>query len=330
MARFEDIVGQEAMKEHFRNILASGKNSHAYLFCGEKSSGKEFVARVFAMALQCQQSRLNPCQECHSCRQALSKNHPDIITLHREKPGTISVEEVREQISQDVHIKPYSGPYKIYIVPEAQKMTVQAQNALLKTLEEPPDYVVILLLADSAHTILPTVQSRCVQLLMKPVPEGRLKAHLMENLGVPDYKAAVCAAFARGNVGRAKDLARNEDFEQLRQHAIALAKHGREMDVTEIMAAVGQMEDGRLGMDEYLDMMAAWYRDVLLFKATQDGGGVIFKDELPSISEAAKRSSYGGLEEVLQAIEKAKIRLRANVQAKLAMELLFLEIREKG
>ena len=113
MSRFADIVGQEQIKEHLQNAIRLNKVSHAYIINGEKSSGKEFIARVFAMTLQCEKGGTEPCQECHSCKQALSKNHPDIIFLTHEKPNTISVDDIRTQINGDVAIKPYSGPKKI-------------------------------------------------------------------------------------------------------------------------------------------------------------------------------------------------------------------------
>ena len=136
MATFHDIIGQEQIKEHLQNAISAKKISHAYIINGEKSSGKEFIARVFAMTLQCEKGGTEPCQECHSCKQALSDNQPDIIYVSHEKPNTISVDDIRAQINNDIAIKPYSDPYKIYIM-NGQKMTPQAQNAILKTLGRP-------------------------------------------------------------------------------------------------------------------------------------------------------------------------------------------------
>ena len=128
MAGFKDIVGQEQIKEHFQSVLTTGKISHAYIINGEKSSGKEYIAKIFAMALQCEKGGQEPCQECRSCKQALSANQPDIIKVTHEKPNTISVDDIRGQINNDVGIKPYSSPYKVYIVNEAERMTAQAQS----------------------------------------------------------------------------------------------------------------------------------------------------------------------------------------------------------
>ena len=115
MAGFHDIVGQEQIREHLQNALRTRRISHAYIINGERSFGKEFIAKVFAMALQCEKGGEEPCQECHSCRQALSGNHPDVIRLTHEKPNTIGVEDIRTKINADMGIKPYQGPYKIYI-----------------------------------------------------------------------------------------------------------------------------------------------------------------------------------------------------------------------
>ena len=183
MRRFADIVGQEHLKEHLENAIKMDKVSHAYIINGEKNAGKEFIAKTFAMALQCENRQgTEPCGECHSCRQALSGNHPDIIFITHEKPGTIGVDDIRRQVNNDVAIKPYKGPKKIYIMNEGEKMTAQAQNALLKTLEEPPEYAVLLILTGNVDSLLQTILSRCVVLNMKPAKDAQIKKYLMETL----------------------------------------------------------------------------------------------------------------------------------------------------
>lgn len=330
MAGFENIIGQEQIKAHLQGALESGKVSHAYIINGEKSSGKEFIARIFAMALQCEQGGKDPCNECRSCKQALSKNQPDIIYVSHEKPNTISVDDIRTQVNNDVAIKPYSSRYKVYIINEAEKMTPQAQNAILKTLEEPPEYVVILLLVSNVNTLLPTILSRCVLLNMKPVRDSLMKKYLMEELQVPDYKADVCVAFARGNVGKAKALASSEEFENVKSEALGLLKYVQDMEIPEIVTAIKKIGEYRLEVNDYLDILAIWYRDVLLFKATADVNHLVFREEIQTIRKVAGRSSYEGIENVIRALDKAKKRLDANVNFDLAMELLFLEMKENG
>ena len=300
MAGFQDIIGQEQICEHLQTALKLQKVSHAYIINGERNSGKKFIARIFAMALQCTGEGEKPCQVCRSCRQALSENHPDIIRITHEKPNSIGVEDIRTQVNNDMGIKPYQGPYKVYLIEEAEKMTVQAQNALLKTLEEPPEYGVIILMTSSLEALLPTIQSRCV----------------------------LCTAFARGNIGQAKLLASSEDFDRVREEAVTLLKYINEMEITELAAAVRKITEYQLDMTDYLDIISVWYRDVLMFKAMNDANHLIFREEIQYIKRVADRSSYEGLEKILDALEKAKARLRANVSFELTMELLFLTIQE--
>lgn len=330
MAGFRDVIGQEQIKEHLQNAIRAKKVSHAYIINGEKSSGKEFIARVFAMTLQCEQGETEPCQECHSCKQALSDNHPDIIYVTHEKPNTVSVDDIRAQINNDVVIKPYSGRYKIYILNEAEKMTPQAQNAILKTLEEPPAYAVIILLTANVNSLLPTILSRCVVLNMKPVADEAVKNYLMEQLRVPDYKAEICVAFARGNIGKAKSLAASEDFENLKSEALSLLKYIKDMELNEIIAAIKRITEYKFDINDYLDIFSVWYRDVLLFKATNDVNQLVFREEIRTIRRAAQCSSYEGIETIIKALDTAKKRLDANVKFELTMELLMLTIQENS
>lgn len=335
MANFQDIIGQDQIKEHMKNAIASGKISHAYIINGEQFSGKEFIAKVFAMALQCEERGKEggaevPCQKCHSCRQALSDNQPDIIKVTHEKPNTIGVDDVRLQICGDVGIKPYSSPHKVYIMNEAEKMTVQAQNALLKTLEEPPEYVVIMLLTTNVNALLPTILSRCVVLNVKPVSDHLIKKYLMTELQITDYKADVCVAFARGNLGKARQLAFSEGFENMKNEALSILKYVQDMELSEMVAAANQIKEYKLDRNDLIDIMTVWYRDVLLFKATNDMNHLVFREEGSALRAVARRSSYEGIEAVLEALEKAKKRLDANVNPDLVMELLFLTMKENG
>ena len=328
MAGFQDILGHEQIIEHLQNAIKTDKVSHAYILDGPDMSGKKMIADAFSMTLECEKKGTEPCMECHSCKQALGKNQPDIIYLQHEKPNTISVDDIRSQINNDIGVKPYSSPYKVYIVDEAEKMNVQAQNALLKTIEEPPAYAVILLLTNNAEIFLPTILSRCVRLSLKAVPDEKIKAYLMENYEVPDYKADVCVAFAQGNVGKAIELAESEDFNEIKNSALQLIKRLDDIELYEMTEAVKQISNYKLKINDYFDLIMIWYRDVPLYKATADVNKLIFKEEVYEIKKEASRSSYGGIENILEALEKAKIRLNANVNFDLVIELLLLTIKE--
>ena len=328
MAGFKDVVGHKDIIKYIKNTVTEDKVSHAYILNGPRGAGKKMLSLLFAETLLCEKGGEEPCNVCHSCKQVNSGNHPDIIRVTHEKPNTISVDDIREQINQTIAIKPYQGPYKIYIVDQADLMTVQAQNALLKTIEEPPAYAVIMLLTENADTLLPTITSRCVMLKLRNIKDTLIKKYLMENLEVPDYKADVCTAFAQGNMGRAIMLANSEHFNEIRDDAVQLLKYIHDMELSEIVKAVNHITVYKLEITDYLDIIMIWYRDVLLYKATKDMEKVVFKDQMQAIKEQAKNSSYEGIELILESLEKAKARLNANVNFDLVMELLFLTIKE--
>ena len=248
--------------------------------------------------------------------------------MSHEKPNSISVEEIRSQLNNDIEVKPYSSPRKIYIIDEADKLTVQAQNALLKTIEEPPAYAVVILLTSNSDALLPTILSRCVQLNIKPVQDKVLKRYLMERLKVPDYKADLSVAFARGNVGKAVALASSENFDMIKKDALDMLRYLEDMEIHEVVEWVKKIADYKLEINDFLDILTVWFRDVLLFKATNDVNMLIFKDEIQEIKKKAAKSSYSGLEEIIGAIEKAKVRLNAIVNFDLTIELMLLAFKE--
>lgn len=328
MGRFKDVVGHKNVIRYIQCAVKGDKVSHAYIINGERGSGKKMLAKLFATTLLCEKGNEDPCNTCHSCIQAESGNHPDIINVIHEKPNSIGVDDIREQVNNTIEIKPYRGPYKIYIIPQADMMTVQAQNALLKTIEEPPEYAVIMLLTENADTLLATINSGCVMLKLRNIKDVLIRKYLMERKGVPDYKADICAAFAQGSMGKAIMLADSEHFNEIREEALHLLQHVHEMEIDEIIQAVSRVSAYKLEITDYLDIIMIWYRDVLLYKATLETERVVLKDQINYMKEQARRSSYEGIELILKSLEKAKRRLNANVNFELVMELLFLTIKE--
>lgn len=328
MAGFRDIIGHNQIIEHLKNAIRMEKISHAYILNGENNAGKMMLAEAFAMALQCEAKGDEPCMECRSCRQAKEHNQPDIIYVTHEKPNVISVDDIRRQLNNDIIIKPYSSKHKIYIVNEAEKMNVQAQNALLKTMEEPPAYAILLLLTTNADAFLPTILSRCITLNLKTVQEDKIKSHLMQKYQIPDYQAEVCAAFAQGNVGKAIQLASSGEFNEMKADAIGLVKKIEDIDLYEMNQQIKQIAEYKNKIDEFLDLWTLWFRDVLYVKATNDVNNLIFKDEVYDIKKQAAKRTYYGIESILNTLEQTRVRLNANVNFELVIEMLLLKLKE--
>ena len=331
MSSFKDVVGHKNIIKYISSAVQADAVSHAYILNGERGSGKRLLANLFAMSLQCQNRAEDgeACGKCQSCKQVQSGNQPDIIKVTHEKPNTISVDDIRTQVNNDIVIKPYSSKYKIYIIPEADLMSAQAQNALLKTIEEPPEYAVIMLLTENAEALLPTIRSRCVMMKLRNIKDQLVKKYLMEHLHVPDYQAEIDASFAQGSIGRAKEAATSQEFAEMTQNALRILKYANTMEVYELSDAIKSLSEDKQNINDYLDIFQFWFRDVLMFKATQEIDNLVFKQEINFIREQAKQRSYENLENILDSIQKTKVRLKANVNFDLAFELLFLTIREK-
>lgn len=327
MLNFNDILGRDEIKEHLQTAISQNKVSHAYIINGEHGTGKRLIAGVFAAALQCDEQGTDPCSVCKSCLQAQSGNHPDIIWVTHEKLS-IGVDDIRLQVNNDIGIKPYSGPRKIYIIADADKMTEQAQNALLKTIEEPPEYAVILLLTENVNHLLQTILSRCVVLNLKPVSEEKITEYLVKQYSIPDYAAKVAAQFSQGNVGKAIRYATSGDFDKIKEDTLHLLKYIDEMETHEIIESIRKLSEYKHKISDCIDFMQLWYRDILMYKVTKDPDRLLFKEEFRFIAAQAKKRSYEGLENIIKAMDKAKLRLAANVNFDIAVELMLLTIKE--
>lgn len=329
MANFKDIIGQDNIKKHLQEGILKGKISHAYIINGETGSGRSLIASALTKALLCEDKTPDgdACGVCRSCLQADSRNHPDIRYISHEK-ASISVDDIREQLNNDIGIKPYSSDYKIYIIPEANKMTEEAQNALLKTIEEPPKYAVIVLLTDNYENLLPTIQSRCIVLNTRPLGQAEITEYLIRNLQMEPERAKIAAGFCQGNVGKAIHFASSESFKQMKDDTLRLLREIDEMDISDIMAMIKELSTRKGKINEYLDLMLLWYRDVLMFKVTKDANILLYHDEYIAISEQATKRNYEDIERIIKAIDKAKIRLDANVNFETAIELLLLTIKD--
>lgn len=328
MDEFREIIGNDLIKDLFLRAVRTSHVSHGYILSGEDGMGKKMIARSFAKLLLCEDPEKGdtPCGKCHSCLQFASGNHPDVIYLKHEKPNVIGVDDIRN-LNEDIIIKPYSSAYKIYIVDEAETMTVAAQNALLKTLEEPPIYAVILLLTTNGANFLQTILSRCVILNLKQIPEEEVERVLREQ-GIPEKRIQPILKLCRGNIGKAKKMAESDDFAELLHEIMNLMQSIHRMTFEELMAAVSRLSEHRLNIRECLDFIRLWYRDVLLFKVTNDINVLVFQESFRDIREVAQKSSFEGIENIMQAIDTATRRLEANVNFELTMELLLMAVRD--
>jgi len=329
MMDFRDITGQDAIIKQLKNAVRTDRISHAYMIIGEQGMGKKTIADAFALTLLCEKHGEYPCRECHSCRQVMAGSHPDCIYVTHEKPASISVDDVREQLTETADIRPYSGGRKIYIVPDAEKMTVQAQNALLKTIEEPPDYTVILLLTENAEVLLDTIRSRCVELKCRSLPDAEIVRFLTAKKKTDPEEAEKIAGFAAGNLGRALLLSESEEFRKSCEENLLLIRELPDSGMQDILKDISRIRENNEDLTGFLKFLRMWYRDLLICKTAREPEGLIFRSEEKELLSQSRRMNYLSAGKVLQEIDRAEDRLKANVNPDLTLEILLLAIADK-
>ncbi len=241
---FEALLGNQRLKENISHSIARGRISHFYLISGPVGSGKHTLARLLGAAILCQEAQ-KPCGRCEPCRKVLGDVHPDFITIDDPEKKTVPVDLIRKA-REDIYIRPNEAEHKIYLFPRGQDMRVEAQNALLKVLEEPPAYGVFILLTDNPEKLLPTVRSRCTLLQMEHLPEPLLRQALAQRF--PQAQDLEAAALRSGGwLGQ----------------AIALLEGGETAPQTESFVKSFAARD-RLGLLQTLAPMEKWKRDQLI------------------------------------------------------------------
>ena len=327
MSELKQILGNKQNIEHFREAVRKGKVSHAYIIDGPEGIGKKTFAGYIAAALLCEKGIENgPCMTCASCIKADTHNHPDIIWVEHEKASVLSIAEIRRQVIDTVDIIPFYGPFKIYIIKDAQLLNENGQNALLKTLEEPPEYALFFLLTDNSDKLLDTVRSRCIKLRIEPLAKEVIVREL-EKEGAEKSLIEENALISKGNLGLAKKLTEDEEKAALKNETVKVLKNMANLDALEIFQFSAELEREE-GL-EVLSYMRMWYRDVALVKNQAGDGRLYFEKEKAVLRRPADRISPEGLGRIFDAIAEAKVRLDVFVKSEAVFEALFLKIREE-
>ena len=327
MYTFEEIRGNTPLVEQLRRSAASGRSSHAYLFLGGAGAGKRLIANTFAKALQCEGEK-RPCDSCKSCHAFNHGNHPDVIYFQPLKNGkTYTIEDVREQLLETVDLKPFQYEKKIYIIEKADTLNIQSQNALLKTLEEPPAHAVFLLLAERAEAFLPTILSRVVVMKIRPLSAETIADYLMQ-AGHLAEESHILSACAQGRIGQALELVEDEGFREMRQDILGKLEVLPSMSEGDAYLLAKDLEGYKNDL-RFLDIMELWYRDLLTAKSLREEGYLIQRDKKDAIFRAAKEPA-ALLAKKAAAVRTARMRLAQNANFRLTMEVMLMDLKETG
>ncbi|MHB0885967.1 MAG: DNA polymerase III subunit [Bacillota bacterium] len=323
------LVGQPLAKRLFFKTIQCGAVSHGYLFAGPRGSGKLYAARNLAKALNCESPSAegDACDHCPSCRAIESGVDPAFRVVSGEGPR-IKIEQTRALIA-DLALRPDGGQRKVYVIREADRLTPNAANNLLKVLEEPPSYGVLILTTDNPATLPVTVLSRCQTVPFKPAPLPEVTEAVERLTGASAEQAAQAASMSGGVIGQALELLTsgrlNERLELARSSLIGLGRAGvlERVDFVERMAQYGE---DRERLAELLGDMASLYRDALLTAVHPEHRALVGRPDRDLLVGAAADYGVARLTRAVDRVGRAIDGLRRNVQPRLAVEYVVLNV----
>ena len=328
------VIGHDLAVAQLSHAVESGHVAHAYLLSGPDHIGKERLALTFARALLCTAVGARPCGECRACTLVVQRRHPDLLTLDRAWQATalpdkksaqsITVDAVR-QMNSDLQRRPHEGAWKILLVPYVEELTVQAANAFLKTLEEPPKQVVILLTTRDAELVLPTIRSRCQPLPMRPLAVRRVAEALRTRWGCDDEQARLLARLSGGRIGWAIRAVADEALLKRRSEALAAHHQALRANRAERLLMAADLSKGEHAI-ETLQTWASWWRDMLLVQSGASGR-ISHIDQQMELEHVASRVTREQTRHFLRDVQHLTRTLdQTNASPQLVWEVLLLKL----
>ena len=334
---FSQIIGQAGAIQFLKGVMAKGKIPHAYLFAGIPGIGKTTTALALTRAVNCQERIMEEgCGQCPACRQLEGGNFPDLVFIQPDGQN-IKIGQIRD-LNRTLSFKPLSGRYRVSILEQAELMTDEAANSLLKTLEEPPPNNILILTVTEPLALFPTIVSRCQKVLFRPIPVRDIADWLMESLNLNDEKAHVLARISEGSLGRAIRMCEGDFFKQREDYLSSIiqlpamsSEQALEMAIeyarVEKKGASHEPGKGDSGLTDLLSIWKSWYRDLLLVKVDCPADLLINVDFSHKLKTISRSSRIEGLMESLLIVDQSQRDLLRNRNVDLMMEHTVLALK---
>ena len=326
---FTQIIGHEPQKEFLQNSVRKNRISHAYLFSGSEGVGKKLVAIGFAKLINCLEGKDNWGCECVPCAKTEKGLNPDVMLFEYPGEKTIKVDNIREDIERLIHLAPYENPYKVFIIDGAQRMNSNAQNAFLKTLEEPPPNSVIILITTLADLLIPTIRSRCQSVVFQPLENRQVKELLeREKPDCTDFE--LISRISGGSISRA--LNTGEEYLRKRTEYIdcVMAVNGKKP--LTLFDSVEKIQKNVKGggpeeLKTVFDILSTWLRDSVTLKTSGGKEKIVNTDLLEQLSEYSQKRDVSELLGKFSALEETMMRISENnANVEVSLENLLLRL----
>lgn len=320
------VYGHDWAVEQLRKSIASQRVRHAYLITGADSVGKNTLAHAFAMALNCTHpdEAARPCMECRSCKLVQSGNHPDMLYSEQDaSTGALKIDALRA-VMRGLAMKPFEARYRIAIFEAFDQAQPRAQDALLKTLEEPPPNALLILTTARVEALLPTILSRSQTLALRPVSLALVRDVLVERWNADPAHAELLARLSGGRIGWAISALHDDSLLQTREAWLDLLEDCIGRDRAGRFELAQELGKDKLALGPLLELWQTWWRDLLLL-VRESRVPPANSDRLVSLQQYAIRLSAGEVLAALNATRTLLDMLRYNINLRLALEVMFLD-----
>lgn len=329
-----DILGHSKQILQLRGVIKSGHVPHAYLFSGVEGVGKRLLAENFARILNCQnpvnpQEALDSCDECVSCKKIINRTHPDVKLIEPDEEY-IKVEQLRD-VLRDVSFKPYEGRWKIFIFDNAESLLPAAANLFLKTLEEPNQRTLFILISSRPELLLPTVISRCQRIRFGGIPSNIIFDVLKRELKLSDEETRFYALASEGSIGRGKSLLAGELKNISESYLTEIHKFVFSADldsssgVEQLFSLTEKLSQNKESLPLIMELIRLWYRDLIIWKGTGEEKFLLNRSHLKEIKQQTSKISIEELFRRVDIVEKMNIAFDYNTNKQLTLDTMFVE-----
>lgn len=322
---FTQVLGHENIIKNLQNAIKNQQLSHSYLFEGEESIGKRMVALSFAKTLLCKEQKLEPCNNCNSCLKFDNFNHPDLKLVETEK-DLIKKKEI-DNIIQNINIAPLESSRRVIIIDDSHKIGMEGQNTLLKTLEEPPSYINIILITSNSNKLIPTILSRCERIKFHSVESEKIERLLISKYDKTKEESKFIAHFTKGSVGQAIRLSKTQEFFEKRDEVLKIVDSIVKGDKFKIFNSIDFFLNNKDDYEEILDIIIYWFRDLSLYKELGDTELLVNKDKVSLLSSQSFLKE-GHINDIMNKVMDTKKDIQRNVNYQLTIETMLLSMQE--
>lgn len=322
---FEKIIGHDKITDFLKTAIKRDRLAHAYIFEGQQGIGKKLTAIEFAKAVNCKNKTFG-CDTCTSCIKINRNNHPDIYII--EPDGNSIKNKQIEEFQNNILLRPYESDKKVFIIEASDTMTVSAQNRLLKILEEPPKYGIIILIAENLHSLLPTIRSRSQMIKFNKISKKLIEVYLMENYNIKGEDVSIFSGFSDGSLGKAIDLYKSDEFKSRRSTALDVIDEIMGGDKLKLLDCVDFFEKNKEYISDILDFFTIWFRDLLLLMETGEDRYLLNIDKIDNLKIHVNMASYKTIVKSIDTIEETRKNIEKNVNFSLSIETMLLNLQE--